>query len=42
MLEAARRLGAEQGQLLAYYTSGDITADHGSVVGYAAVAITKA
>jgi MEMO1 family protein len=37
MLEAARQMGAKEGKLLAYYTSGDITRDFGAVVGYAAM-----
>ena len=39
-LEAARRLGAEQGRLVAYGHSGETTGDLQSVVGYAGVTIT--
>jgi len=39
-LEAARRLGAEQGHLVAYGHSGETTGDLQSVVGYAGVTIT--
>ena len=39
-LEAARRLGASGGRLVAYGHSGETTGDRGSVVGYAGVAIT--
>lgn len=41
MLEAARGLGAQKAEKLAYYTSGDITGDTSQVVGYAAIAISK-
>ena len=37
----AKLAGAHNGVLLAYGTSGDITGDRSSVVGYGAVAITK-
>ena len=33
---AAQRLGANRAQILKYATSGDVTGDHSSVVGYAA------
>lgn len=36
MLHAVSALGARQGRLLTYYTSGDITGDKREVVGYAA------
>jgi AmmeMemoRadiSam system protein B len=36
---AARALGANQAKLLKYATSGDITGDYKSVVGYAAAAL---
>jgi hypothetical protein len=39
-LEAARRLGARSGRLVAYGTSGDTSGDLDSVVGYAGVAIS--
>ena len=35
VIEACRRLGARKGELVRYATSGDVTGDHGSVVGYA-------
>jgi hypothetical protein len=40
-MAAARRLGAEKGEVLGYYTSGDITGDNSAVVGYSAVAFKK-
>lgn len=40
MLVAARSLGAEQAELLAYQTSGDITGDYTSVVGYASIEVS--
>jgi AmmeMemoRadiSam system protein B/AmmeMemoRadiSam system protein A len=39
---AAERLGATQARVLRYANSGDVTGDHGSVVGYGAVALVKA
>ena len=39
---ASERLGAHQAKLLKYANSGDSTGDHSRVVGYGAVAITKA
>jgi MEMO1 family protein len=39
MLEACRRIGATEGKLLSYYTSGDITGDYRAVVGYAALSV---
>jgi len=41
-LWAAKKLGADQVQILNYATSGDITKDYSSVVGYGAAAIIKA
>jgi len=38
---AAKKLGAEKGEVLGYYTSGDITGDNSAVVGYSAVAFKK-
>jgi hypothetical protein len=38
-LEAARRLGARSGRLVAYGNSGDSSGDYGSVVGYAGVVL---
>ncbi|MDP1545529.1 MAG: AmmeMemoRadiSam system protein B [Anaerolineales bacterium] len=40
-LWACQRLGANQVQLLDYATSGDVTKDYSSVVGYGAAAILK-
>ena len=37
VMHAAKRLGAKAGELLSYATSGDITGDRSSVVGYAAI-----
>ncbi len=39
ILHACRRAGAKNGEVLKYATSGDITGDYGSVVGYASVKI---
>jgi MEMO1 family protein len=39
VLEASRRLGASKAELLKYATSGDITGDKSSVVGYASLKI---
>jgi MEMO1 family protein len=36
---AAKEQGATRGELLTYRTSGDVTADHDQVVGYAAIAV---
>jgi len=41
MIHAAKILGARNGELLAYHTSGDATGDKEAVVGYAAAAFTK-
>ena len=41
MLWAAKSLGAEKVQTLKYATSGDITGDHNSVVGYGAAVVLK-
>ncbi len=41
LIHAARMLGAKDGKLLSYQTSGDVTGDNTSVVGYAAVMFTK-
>jgi AmmeMemoRadiSam system protein B len=38
---AAKILGAKEAKLLCYKTSGDVTGDYSSVVGYAAVCFTK-
>jgi hypothetical protein len=40
-ITAAKMLGARKGSLLCYKTSGDITGDYSSVVGYAALSFTK-
>jgi AmmeMemoRadiSam system protein B len=39
VLEASRRLGVSKAELLKYATSGDITGDKSSVVGYASLKI---
>jgi AmmeMemoRadiSam system protein B len=39
MAEACRSLGAKEGRLLSYATSGDVTGDRAEVVGYAAIAV---
>jgi AmmeMemoRadiSam system protein B len=36
-VEKAKKLGAKKGKLLKYATSGDVTNDYGSVVGYASI-----
>ena len=36
---SGKEMGATRGELLAYRTSGDVTGDHGEVVGYAAIAV---
>jgi hypothetical protein len=38
VMQACRKLGATRGQLVRYATSGDVTGDQSSVVGYAGVA----
>ena len=40
MLVAAKELGATKGELVRHATSGDVTGDYGSVVGYAGLIIT--
>ena len=40
MLIAAKGLGAKQAELVRHATSGDVTGDYGSVVGYASLLIT--
>ncbi|PLY01806.1 MAG: AmmeMemoRadiSam system protein B [Desulfuromonas sp.] len=40
MLAAARKLGAEKGEVVAYGTSGDVTGDNSDVVGYAGVVVS--
>lgn len=40
-ITAARELNAKEAKLLCYKTSGDITGDHFSVVGYASIMFTK-
>jgi AmmeMemoRadiSam system protein B len=39
MLAAVRELGAQSARLIKYATSGDITGDYESVVGYAGVVV---
>ncbi len=41
MIHAAKIIGARNGQLLAYHTSGDVTGETDAVVGYAAATFTK-
>ena len=41
LIVAANEIGARQAKLLCYKTSGDITGDYSSVVGYAALSFTK-
>jgi len=40
MISAAKALGARSGKLIKYQTSGDVTGDYESVVGYAGLIIT--
>ena len=40
MLTATRKLGAQQGQLICYATSGDVSGDKDMVVGYAGIAVS--
>jgi AmmeMemoRadiSam system protein B len=40
MLSAVKVLGAKTGELIKYQTSGDVTGDRDSVVGYAGIIIT--
>jgi hypothetical protein len=40
-IRAARVLGAKDASLLSYKTSGDMTGDTSSVVGYASISMTK-
>jgi hypothetical protein len=39
LIELAKKLGANKGKLLRYYTSADIVGDYSSAVGYAAIKI---
>jgi len=39
LLVAARQLGATRGELVTYATSGEVSGDYGSVVGYAGIVI---
>ncbi len=41
MIHASKILGAKNGQLLCYKTSGDVTGDRKAVVGYAAATFTR-
>jgi len=41
LITAAKILGAKEAKLLCYKTSGDVTGDYSSVVGYAAVCFTR-
>jgi len=40
-ITASKLLGAKKAQLLCYKTSGDVTGDYSSVVGYASISFTK-
>jgi AmmeMemoRadiSam system protein B len=40
MLTAAKRLGAKKAELVQYATSGDVSGDHETVVGYAGIAVS--
>jgi hypothetical protein len=40
MLAACRKLGAKEARLVKYATSGDVTGDYASVVGYASIIVT--
>ena len=40
-ITAAKELGAKNGQLLCYKTSGDVVGDYSAVVGYASVMFTR-
>jgi hypothetical protein len=39
MILAAKELGAKKGELLSYYTSGDVIGDYRNAVGYASLAL---
>jgi AmmeMemoRadiSam system protein B len=41
LITAAKTMGAKEAKLLCYKTSGDVTGDYSSVVGYAAMYFTK-
>lgn len=41
MLVASKEMGAKKGELLTYYTSGDVTGDKAHVVGYGSIKIVK-
>jgi len=41
LITYAQGVGAKEAKLLSYHNSGDITGDHSSVVGYAAVSFRK-
>jgi len=41
LITAVKKLGAKKAELLCYKTSGDVTGDHSSVVGYASIRFTK-
>jgi len=40
MLTAAKKLGAEKAELIRYATSGDVSGDRNTVVGYAGILVT--
>ena len=39
LIKVAKLLGAKKGQLIKYQTSGDVSGDKSSVVGYAGITI---
>jgi len=39
MLSTAKQLGAREARLIRYQTSGDVTGDYSSVVGYAGILV---
>jgi len=41
LITAARDLGAKRAELVKYQTSGDVTGDYGSVVGYAGIIVVR-
>jgi len=42
VMAAARKLGANRAEVLQYMNSGDVTGDHGSVVGYGSAVLLRA
>jgi AmmeMemoRadiSam system protein B len=41
LISAAKELGATRAELVKYQTSGDVSRDYGSVVGYAGIVIAR-